>query len=163
MIRLAAGLLVSLLVVSSARLATSEEPAPAGLASLAWLEGAWEGDNDMGHWETSYTSPQGGSMLSSMKLTKGDKPLHFDFERWREEGGVVVMTPFPGGTASVDFKATEVDAKAKKIVLENPAHDFPRKFVYASPAKDRLKITLEGNEGGKATRMEFDLKRRKTP
>jgi hypothetical protein len=162
MLRLAAASAL-LVALSFPRPATSEEPVRAGIASLTWLEGTWEGEDAMGRWETSYTSPHGGSMLSSMKLTKGDRPLHFDFERWREEGGVVVLTPFPGGVASVDFKATAHDAKEKRIVLENPAHDFPKKFVYASPAKDRLQITLEGTEGGKPTRMEFDLKRRRAP
>jgi hypothetical protein len=143
--------------------ASGEDAPSKGLAALAWLEGAWEGDDRMGHWETSYTSSSGGSMLSSMKLSGGGKERHYDFERWREEDGVVVMTPFPKGKASVDFKATSVDAKAKQVVLENPEHDFPKKFTYASPAKDRLVITLEGDEGGKPQKMVLDLKRRKAP
>jgi hypothetical protein len=145
------------------RPAAGEEAPAKGLAALSWLEGGWEGENRMGRWETSYTSSAGGSMLSSMKLTGGGKEKNFDFERWREEGGTVVMTPFPRGAASVDFKATSVDGAARRVVLENPEHDFPKKFTYESPSKDALKITLEGEEGGHPQKMVFELKRRKAP
>jgi hypothetical protein len=157
---LAAALAAASLLVPPPSASGEEAPAK-GLAALAWLEGAWEGEDAMGRWETSYTSPVGGSMLSSMKLTGGGKERHFDFERWREEAGVVVMTPFPAGKASVDFKATSLDAKAMRAVLENPEHDFPRKFTYESPAKDRLRVTLEGEEGGKPSKLVLDLARRR--
>jgi hypothetical protein len=138
-----------------------DAPAKLGLASLAWLEGGWEGKTGEGTWETSYTSPLGGSMLSSTKLTRDGKELSFDFERWREESGVVVLTPFPGGRASLDFRTTE-HAK-DKIVLANPENDFPSRFTYAASGKDKLTITLEGSQGGKPTTMVLALTRRKAP
>jgi hypothetical protein len=141
----------------------AEEAAEKGLGALAWLEGSWEGTSSDGTWETSYTSPRGGSMLSSTKLTRDGKELSYDFERWREEGGAVVMTPFPGGRRSVDFRAVELDAKARRVVLENPEHDFPRRFTYVASGKDELAITLEGEEGGKPMKITLDLARRKTP
>jgi hypothetical protein len=145
---------------SSAR--GGDAPPTGGLASLAWLEGVWEGKTDEGDVETAYTSPTQGSMLSSMKMNRAGKEVHFDFERWREEAGTVVMTPFPRGRASLDFRATEVDAKGRRVVLVNAENDFPSKFVYASPAKDKLSITLEGTQGGRPARMSFELTRRKT-
>jgi hypothetical protein len=141
----------------------AEDPKPGGLAALAWLEGSWEGTSAEGTWETSYTSPRGGSMLSGTKLTHDGKERNFDFERWREEGGTVVMTPFPGGRKSVDFRAVENDAKARRVVLENPEHDFPKRFTYVASGKDKLTITLEGDQGGHAAKMTLELTRRRVP
>jgi hypothetical protein len=141
----------------------AEDPRPTGLAALSWLEGSWEGTSDEGTWETTYTSPRGGSMLSGAKLNHDGKERNFDFERWREEGGTVVMTPYPSGRKSKDFKAVEVDEKARRVVLENREHDFPKRFTYAASGKDKLAITLEGDQGGHPAKMTLDLTRRRTP
>lgn len=133
----------------------------AKVADLAWLEGSWTGKADDGAvWEAVYTAPSGGEVVSASKEMKDGKVAMFDFERFFEKGGKVVMVPFPWGRQSVEFPLTEFDAAARRAVFENPAHDFPRRFRYERVADDKLEIELAGDMGGNQVKMAIRLTRR---
>jgi hypothetical protein len=98
-------------------------------------------------------------ILSATKEIRNGRTTMFDFERFEEKEGGVLLTPYPFGRASVSFEMTRCDPDRKEAVFENPSHDFPKRFTYRLAEKDRLLIRLEGEEKGHATTVEFDLKR----
>jgi hypothetical protein len=134
--------------------------APKGVAALAWLEGQWQSAD--GKWEACYSSPVGGEILSATKKIEDGKVTLFDFERFREVDGVVVLTPFPHGKASVDFKeAASVAPPGGKIaIFNNPEHDFPQRMRYTLTADGHLKIMLMAEKDGRHVGFGLDLVRK---
>lgn len=125
------------------------------IESLSWLGGAWHGEQ----FETQYTSPQGGMILSMSKSYDAGKASFFDFERFEVEGDNVMLTPYPGGKASVSFRLVGHDPAVQRARFTNPSHDFPQEFVYERRV-DSLFITLSGEEKGKPQTLRFALARK---
>ena len=145
----------------------ADPPAPAapaaatkGVAALAWLEGQWHTED--GKWEACYSSPVGGEIVSATKKIEDGKVTLFDFERFREVDGVVVLTPFPHGKASVDFKerASTPPAGGKIAIFDNPEHDFPQRIRYTLTADGHLKIMLMAEQEGRHVGFGLDLVRK---
>jgi hypothetical protein len=61
----------------------------------------------------------------------------------------------------VDFASQDFDPARRKVVFSNPKHDFPRTFTYESVEDGKLRITLEGEQGGSPLSVTLDLERRK--
>ena len=133
----------------------AEAPAPTGIAALTWLAGTWTSDN----FETVYTSPRGGEIVSASKFLQGERAVFFDYERFRTQGSDVILTPFPGGKKSVDFALHGFDPKKKRARFVNEAHDFPQSLTYERTGERTLRITLVGEENGTPKKMVLELKR----
>ncbi len=142
-------------------------PAPAapaeaakGIAALAWLEGQWQSTD--GKWEACYSSPLGGEIVSATKKIEDGKVTLFDFERFREVEGAVVLTPFPHGKASVDFKerASTPPPGGKIAIFDNPDHDFPQRIRYTLTEDGHLKIMLMAEKDGRHVGFGLDLVRK---
>jgi uncharacterized protein DUF6265 len=150
-----------LLLLSSAAPLTPPPPVPPSVRDLSWLEGIWVGNIGGRSFEAHYTSGQGGQILSASKYTENGKPAGFEFERFEQQGDTLVLTPFPEGKSSVSFPLVEYDAKAKRAVFENLAHDFPTRISYQRLARDRLTILVSGpGEDGKEQVLTYALKRK---
>lgn len=155
-------ILVSFLTTSSAVFAADPAPASAGtaVAQLAFLKGTWYGPTSSGRMaEEVVSSPEGGVMVSAGREFKDGRCVFFDLSVFAEKAGKLTLQPYPNGKiAKDDFPATSIDVAARRVVFENPAHDFPKKFVYEVKG-DQLKITLSGEMKGKMVEEVFDLKR----
>ena len=137
-------------------------PGTARLEDLSWLAGSWSGEVKGAapgtRFETHYTTPQGGVILSTSKaFGQNGKLSWFEFERFETRDGVLQVTPYPNGKASVSFTLVQYDSAAKKAVFANPQHDFPKSITYQRVADDRLLFVVAGDEG--APVMEFSLSR----
>lgn len=155
--------LVALIAAAGLSLAEEKKPmtpaAKKGIAALDWLAGAWTGSAGPSKWETNYSTPSGGMVVSASKEIRGEKAVMFDYEVFVEREGKIVLTPYPHGNKSKDFTATNFDPTKKKIVLENAKHDFPKKFTYELVKEGHLHITLEGEQGGNPIAMTLKFKR----
>lgn len=113
-------------------------PAPEGtgwgLASVAFLSGCWEGGDSGGLvLEERYSPARGGVMMGSTRYLRDTELANFEFSRIVENGGGVVLVPYPGGTRSaVGFRLTEVGPGHARF--ENPSHDFPSRIDYTRGA-----------------------------
>ncbi len=153
-------LCATILAAATRSTAGDENPSPADqLASLSWLEGSWVGPHERGQWEASYTSAEGGLILSANKEIVGGRVVMIEFEMFAVDGAHVVMTPYPGGRKSpVSFRMVENDMKKRRAVFTNPKHDFPQRIVYERRADDRLVIEVQGQRNGKSISMTLDLR-----
>lgn len=130
---------------------------------LAWLAGSWAGEvrgaSAATRFETHYSTPQGGVILSISKAFRSDGKLSwFELERFESRDGRLTVTPYPNGKASVSFTLAEYDPAAKKAVFVNAEHDYPNRITYQRAAEDRLVFIVAGN-GKDAPVMEFSLSR----
>jgi hypothetical protein len=160
--------LALVLVATVVSLLAFPAPAPAedpptvkgDVASLAWLEGQWRSAGEGDAWEACYSGPEGGEIVSATKRIKGGKVTLFDFERFREEDGTVVLTPFPHGVKSVDFALVALDPVAKRAIFDNPGHDFPTRMRYEVGEDGHLRIAVMGKEGDRYVGFTLDLVRK---
>jgi hypothetical protein len=165
-----APLALSIVVLVVAAAALWADPpaaeAPKGIAALGWLEGSWRSADEKGTvWEACYSSPEGGEIVSATKQIKGGKVTLYDFERFREVDGKVVLTPFPHGRASVDFTMAETpsrpgDPAPKRAIFVNLEHDFPQRMKYELTADGRLEITLVADKDGHHVGFKLNLVRK---
>lgn len=142
--------------------APSEEPVegPPPAHELAWLAGSWKGTIEGGEWEASYTSAEGGEVLSASKELRGGRVAMIEFEHFRVVDGVLVMTPFPFGKRSdTSFAITELDRDARRAVFANPDHDFSQEIVYHRAAEDRLAITVAGRRNDEPVKLRRGLQK----
>jgi hypothetical protein len=141
--------------------------APAGAGStvtqLSFLTGLWQGTAPGGRTaEELISTGEGGVMLSAGREFKDGKCVFFDLVVFAEKAGKLVLIPHPNGKVSKDvFPATTVDGMKKRAVFENPAHDFPKVFVYEIVDGARLRITLRGEMQGKPVEEVYELKQGK--
>jgi|GEM_PF-2480281 len=127
-------------------------------ASMAWLEGHWRGEDI----EAYYTSPAGWLILSVSKHYAEDGNSVFgEFEQFAIRGGIVTLTPFPGGKQSEhSFPLVSCDPDRNRVEFENLEHDWPTHFLYESPDNDTLHIVVSGpDEMGEESSLAFTLKR----
>src|SRR5918998_6761022 len=155
---LVAGLV--LLLASSPARPTRLLPYQPSISDLSWLEGTWRGRLGGRDFEAHYTGVDGGQVLSASKYTENGKPAGFEFERFEQRGDTLVLTPFPEGKSSVSFPMVEYDARNRRAVFENLAHDFPTRISYQRVARDRLTILVSGpGEDGKEQVLTYALRR----
>ncbi len=157
--RLASVLLTTIALATAA--AETSAPKSDSVVQLAFLTGHWRGTAADGHAaEELVSAPEGGVMLSAGREFENGKCVFFDLVVFTEKAGVLTLIPHPNGLLSRHvFPNTSIDAAAKRAVFENPAHDFPKKFVYELVTPDRLRITLTGEIKGKPAEDVFELKR----
>jgi hypothetical protein len=135
---------------------------PPSIRDLAWLEGTWQGKVGERDFEARYSGADGGQVLSASKYTKEGVAAGFEFERFEELDGTLVLTPFPEGKSSVTFKLGELEPRSRRAVFENLAHDFPTRLSYQRVADNKLTILVSGpGEDGKEQVLTYSLTRKR--
>jgi len=91
----------------------------AGATDLAWLAGAWCGD-DNGTWDAEISlAPRAGSLIGAHRDTRGDTLRAFEFFRIVEDGDGLVFWAQPGGKPAVAFRGRP---SGQSIDFVNPQH-----------------------------------------
>ena len=158
----AAFLTAVVLSLSSSTAQPTDLPAyPPTISDLSWLQGTWQGRIGGRDFEAHYTGTEGAQILSASKYTENGKPAGFEFERFEQRGDSLVLTPFPEGKSSVSFPLVEYDARNRRAVFENLAHDFPTRISYQRVASTRLTILVSGpGEDSKEQILTYNLTRK---
>ncbi len=130
------------------------------LAQLDWLAGHWEGTFGGQSFESHYTTSRGGMILSvSKQVSKGQVRL-FEMERFVEQEGQIILTPYPFGRASSDdFRLVPTNEGVKRARFISPEHDFPTEIIYELVGPDQLHITIAGQQNGKRVEIPAILTR----
>ena len=104
----------------------------------------------------SWVGPANGMMVAAnlSAWTSGGK--FYEFLRIGETAEGLSYYASPGGRAPVEFRMKE--AGDKRIVFENPQHDFPQRILYWREG-DQLVARVEGTAGGKEKREEWRFDR----
>src|SRR5262249_35697484 len=117
-------------------------PAPTTLDDLAWMAGAWGGEQQGIHMEEHWTGPSGGLMVGMHRDVSASGKSSFEFLRIEARADGVVYVASPGGRPRTDFRL--VESGSRRAVFANPAHDFPQRILYWLGDDGRLHARVEG-------------------
>ncbi|MBI3447558.1 MAG: hypothetical protein HY049_01365 [Acidobacteria bacterium] len=136
--------------------------APAGtiagdVSSLAWMAGTWIGAKDGVEMEEMWLPPRGQSMLSVHRDVKDGRTTSFEFLRIEGSSSGLTYWASPGGRPATPFRC--VDLAGKKVVFENPEHDFPQRILYWLGDDGSLHAKIEGTLKGKPASEEWAWRR----
>jgi hypothetical protein len=124
-----------------------------GVDGLRWMSGSWAGDKDGVRSEEHWSAPAGGLMIGMHRDVKDGRATGFEFFRIQAKDGVLTYLTQPGGRPAVPFKMKEMGER--RIVFENPEHDFPQRIIYWQSGPDELRARIEGTIGGKPQAEEW--------
>ncbi|HEX5042437.1 MAG TPA: DUF6265 family protein [Candidatus Polarisedimenticolaceae bacterium] len=126
---------------------------PARVDALAWMAGTWQGTDQGMAMEEVWLAPAGGAMLGLHRDVAHGRMASFEFLRIEESERGLVYLSQPRGRPATPFHAVEVSGK--RVVFENPAHDFPQRIVYWLAEDGALHARIEGKDKGKEAAMEW--------
>ena len=126
---------------------------------LAWMAGHWRGsDSADGHVEEHWTDAKGGALIGLHKDVQGGKMTSFEFLRIdRLPDGTLAYLASPQGRSITTFRLKELSDR--RVVFENPEHDFPQRVLYWLTPEGHLAARIEGTINGKVESMQWEWKR----
>jgi len=122
------------------------------LRQLAWLAGAWAGEQDGVESEESWIAPKGGLMLGVHRDLFPSGNTFFEFLRIEARDGEIYYMASPRGREPTPYRLAELADSA--AVFANPEHDFPKRLSY-SRTGNTLLVRAEGDENGKPRALEW--------
>ena len=123
------------------------------IEKLSWMTGVWTQNRDGETVQESWLGPR-GNMMAGVNLTTSPKHLTtFEFFRIVTTPSGISYLASPGGKPPVEFKQKELGDK--RVVFENPAHDFPQRVMYWIEPDGAMKARIEGIFQGKTRGMEW--------
>lgn len=129
------------------------------LAALAWMAGSWSVTQDGIANEEHWLPPGGGLMLGMHRDVKAGRALSFEFLRIVERNDSLVYIALPRGRNETPFPMKSL--AGKRVVFENPAHDFPQRILYWQARPNELHARVEGTLHGREEFEEWTWKRTK--
>jgi hypothetical protein len=127
------------------------------VGSLAWMAGTWGGAKGGVESEESWTAPRGGAMLGVHRDVRAGRMVGFEFLRIDTEKDGVTYWASPGGRPATPFRLKE--SGPKRVVFENPSHDFPQRILYWLGDDGTLNARIEGTLQGKPGSEEWSWAR----
>lgn len=147
-----AALIVLLLATPS--LSAKNEAARGPLDALGWMSGSWSGRQGDVTSEEHWTSPSANLMVSMHRDVKAGRAVSFEFLRIVARGDTITYVAMPRGRNETSFPLKELGAK--RVVFENPEHDFPQRVLYWREGEQlvaRIEGTIKGKERGEEWRF----------
>ena len=138
--------------------AASANAADPTLDSLAWLAGSWIERNAEATTEEHWIAPSGGVMLGLNRSTAASGKTSFEFLRIAQTPVGISYFASPQGRPATEFKLKEL--AEKKVVFENPAHDFPQQIHYWL-TDGALHARIQGTVNGQQRSLEWRWERQK--
>jgi hypothetical protein len=120
---------------------------------LSWLEGRWQGVSGGVAMEEQWTSVSGGALLGLHRDVKAGRMVAFEFLRIQATPEGTFYFASPNSRPPVAFRLVELGER--RVVFENPQHDFPRRILYWLDAAGALHARIEGPQGGRTASEEW--------
>ena len=137
--------------------ASGSEATKPDVAALAWMAGTWSGVIGSVTMEEHWMAPADGLMLGIHRDLRSGKPPFFEFLRIEAKDDGLFYLASPRGREATPFKMLSVEGR--KVVFENPEHDFPQRIVYWLEGEDTLHARIEGTNEGQPRSSEWAWKR----
>jgi hypothetical protein len=124
------------------------------IGKLSWLAGSWSGERDGVRFEEHWSAPAGATMIGMHRDVRGGRTVGFEFFRVVEDSLGLVYLAQPGGRApATPFRAKTLEDR--RVVFENPDHDFPQRVIYWRAKDGALHARVEGTIDGKLESEEW--------
>jgi hypothetical protein len=153
-------LILFLLAIVSCKNSESNEKEK--IKKTDWLLGKWENKSPDGSLSENWKRLNDSTFQAKSFFIKGKDTLHFEtitLQQKEEELFYTATVKGQNNDKPVAFKMTsETD---KKLIFENPKHDYPQKITYSLINKDSLVAEISGILLGKPSSEKFGMKRTK--
>jgi hypothetical protein len=130
--------------------------------AVKWFLGDWENISEQGDFREIWKQ-ENDSLLKgeSIVTVKGDTVFHENVGLVAKNDSLFYVVSVKGenNEKPVSFYMTE--SSEKKVVFENPKHDFPNKISYEKITNDSIVASISGKQNGKDASESFPMKRRK--
>jgi hypothetical protein len=164
----AAALLVAALALASPRgdaaaLAPCAQARPV-LAELAWIAGTWREERGHDLLEERWNPPLGNAMTGTMRWLKDGKASLYEFLLLEEtaQGVHLYVRHFNPGCVAWEEKDAPLALQLSELTADSAVFTsesaFPRRYEMRKGADGVLHAVLEGEKGGKPTKLEFAYK-----
>jgi hypothetical protein len=151
---------MKVLALAAVLSATSVIAQTNGIQQLSWMAGTWVQTKDADTVQESWLGPQGNTMVAVNLTQSARRGTSFEFLRIVETpNGLSYMASPNGRSPATEFKLKEMGDK--RVVFENPTHDFPQRVIYWREADGGMKARIEGTVQGKERGLEWRFERAK--
>ena len=140
-----------LAIAGGAGFAEGEAPSLESLGD--WLAGYWSGRNGGTTMEEYWMPPSGGVMLGLHRDVFSNGRSFFEYLRIEQGPDGLVYKASPAGRAAVSFPMIALEER--RVVFENPDHDFPQRIIYEIDDGGALHARIEGVQNGKEAATEW--------
>jgi hypothetical protein len=120
------------------------------------MSGTWVHEDARQKVTETWVGPANGMMAAVNLTAYGNGKRSYEFLRIVEAGGTMSYLASPGGRAPVEFRLKELGEK--RVVFENPAHDFPQRISYWMEGA-KLAAKVEGKVKGEMRSEEWRFSR----
>jgi hypothetical protein len=127
------------------------------LSELAWMAGSWAGTQGKVEMEEFWQAPKGNTMLGLHRDVSGGRTVSYEFLRIEAGAEGITYWASPRGRPATPFRLSELNEK--RVVFENPEHDFPRRIIYWLDKDGALHAKIEGILNGKQAAEEWTWRR----
>lgn len=140
---------------------TEEQPKEyTELQKAAWFLGNWENNFPEGRATESWEQINDSTYTGASLVVIGKDTVNSETIRLEERSGKLLYIP----TVSDQNKGKEVvftltSSSDKKLVFENPRHDFPQKITYTKINNDSIVAEISGMMEGKMHSEPFPMSR----
>ena len=131
------------------------------LASLAWLEGCWQGTVNQREFREQWLPLRGGMLIGAGQQVLRGRLQDYEFLRLDARVDGVYFTQFSGDRKEMSFRlaGTTTDDKDTIFTFANTADAFPARLVYRRGTDGWLYETIEGTLDGSDRKVIYPLRR----
>ncbi|WP_281323545.1 DUF6265 family protein [Flavobacterium aestivum] len=125
-----------------------------------WLLGEWENKVDEGVLSENWKRLNDSTFQAESFFIKENDTLHSEtitLQQKGEELFYIATVKGQNNDKPVTFNMTS--STDKKLVFENPKHDYPQKITYTQISKDSLVAEISGIQLGKPSSEKFGMKK----
>jgi len=132
------------------------------LEKASWLIGEWQNNSPEGNVTESWEKKNDSTLVGKSSFVIGKDTVSSESISIEQNGKELFYIPVvkdQNNGLPVKFGLTS--STDKKLVFENPKHDFPQKISYTKIANDSLLAEISGMIDGKYNSQKFPLRRLK--
>lgn len=144
-------------LVLIAALASTLDARAETIEDLAWLAGSWASDSANVRIEEHWMAPLGGQMIGMHRDVARGRTVSFEFLRIASDSAGLAYLASPRGRPATRFGLQSLGRR--RVVFENPTHDFPQRILYWLDPRGRLHARVEGTMRGQPAAEEWTWKR----
>lgn len=129
---------------------------------IGWLQGSWAGGTPGKQMLETWRRQNDSTYAGKSVLIKGADTLLLETVSLEQRGGQLYYVPTVNGQNEgkpVRFTLTHITDR--RLVFENPAHDFPQKVSYTLIHADSLLAEISGTVQGQIKTRQFPMKRQR--
>lgn len=138
---------------------------PAGLVSLAWLEGCWRGTVNQREYREQWMPLRGGLLVGVSQTVVQGKTQGYEYLRVEPRTDGVYYVASPSGRKETAFRLAEQtvdrtnDRNDEIFTFVNTAPEFPQKITYRRASEGWLYAAVEGKIDGADKVVTYPMRR----